>query len=94
MSVVPAAKVEVSPEILAVGAWEAGSVGYILSIPNKLSLRIYRMLCKNQLRREYYPEVPLESYNGLVGLAQVWFCLNVPLPQLVNQLLQVDGIPS
>jgi len=92
-SVVPPAKLEVSPDFPAVGAREAGSVGHIISIPDKWSLEIYRMLCQNQRRRGYYHDVPSESSDGLVGLARAWSSLNVLLPQLVNQLLHVEGIP-
>jgi len=52
------------------------------------------MLCPNQQLRGYYPNLPSESYDWLVGLAGVWSSLNVPLPQLVNQLLHVERIPS
>jgi len=94
VSVVPPAKLEVSPDIPAVGAWEAGSVGYIVSIPVKWSPGIYRMLCHNQRRRGDYHDLPSESYDCLVGLALAWSSLNVLLPQLVNQLLHVERIPS
>jgi len=52
------------------------------------------MLCQNQQRRGYYHDVPSESSDGLVELAQAWSSLNILLPQLVNQLLHVKGIPS
>jgi len=77
-----------------VGGREAGSVGYIVPIPDKLSPGIYRMLCQNQRRPGYYHDIPSESFNGLVGFAQAWSFLNVLLPQLVNQLLHIEGIPS
>jgi len=91
-SVVPPAKFEVSPDIPAVGAREAGSVGYMLSIPDQLSPGIYRMLGQNQRPRGYYHDVPSESTDGVVGFARAWSSLNVLLPQLANQLLQVEGI--
>jgi len=78
----------------AVGTREAGSVGYSVSIPDKSSPGIYRMLYQNQRCRGYYHEVPSESSDGLVGLARAGSSLNVLLPQLVNQLLHVEGIPS
>jgi len=77
-----------------VAALEAGSVGYIVSSPDKSSPGIYHMLCQNQRRRGYYHDVPSESSDRLVGLAWAWSSLNVLLPQLVNQLLHVEGIPS
>jgi len=52
------------------------------------------MLCQNQRHRGYYHDVPSESSDGLVELARAWYSLNVLLPQLVNQLLHVEGIPS
>jgi len=61
VSVVPLAKIAVSPDFAPVGALEAGSVGYIVSIPDKSSPGIYRMLCQNQQRRGYYRDVPSES---------------------------------
>ena len=79
-SVVPPAKVEVWPDFPAVGAREAGSVGYSLSIPDKWSPGIYRMLCQNQGRRGYYHDVLSESSDGLVGLGWAWSSLNVLLP--------------
>jgi len=52
------------------------------------------MLCQNQRRRGYYHDVPSEFADGLLGWARAWSSLNVLLPQLVNQLLHVEGIPS
>jgi len=57
-SVVLPAKLEVWPDFPAIGAREAGSVGYIISIPDKSSPGIYRMLCQNQRRHGYYHNVP------------------------------------
>jgi len=50
------------------------------------------MLCQNQRRRGYYHDVPSESSDGLVGLARACSSLDFLLPQLVNQLLHVEGI--
>jgi len=52
------------------------------------------MLCQNQRRGGYYHDVPSESSDGLVGFARALSSINVLLPQLVNQLLHVEGIPS
>ena len=80
--------------VQAGGAREASSVGYIVSIPDKSSPGIYCMLCQNQQHCGYYHDVPSESNDGLVVLARVWPSLNVLLPQLVTELLHVEGIPS
>jgi len=66
----------------------------MVSIPDKASPGIYRMLCQNQRLRGYYHDVRSESSDGLVGLARALSSLNVLLPQLVNQLLHIEGIPS
>jgi len=84
---------KVSPDFPVVGALEAGSVGYIVSIPDKVFAGIYHMLCQNQPRRGYYHDVPLESYDRLVEFARAWSSLNVLLPLLVNQCQHVGGIP-
>ena len=93
-SIAPLAKLQVSLDIVAVSGRKTASVRYIISIPNKLSPGIYRMHCQNQPHRGYYHDVPSESYHGLVGLVRAWSSLNVLLPQLVNELLHVEGIPS
>ena len=88
------AKLYVSPDFLAVGAREAGSVGYIESIPDKSSSGIYRMLCQNQRGGRYYHDVPSESYDALVGPARACSSPNALQPPLINQLLHIKGIPS
>jgi len=82
------------PHFPAVRAVEVGSVGYILSIPGKLSSGIYCMPCQNQRRCGHYHDLPSESYNGLGKLAQVSSSLKVSLPQLVNQPVHIEGFPS
>jgi len=52
------------------------------------------MICQNQRHREYYHDLLSESYDGLVGLVRASSSVNVLLPQLVNQLLHVEGIHS
>ena len=87
VAVVQPREFEVTPDYQAVWFLEAPSLSYIVSIPDKLSLWIYCVLCENLQGQAYYHEVPSECCDGLAGLMWVFSSPNDLRRRLAHQLL-------
>jgi len=77
------------PGVLAGGE---GSVAYIVSILNKLSPGVYRLLCRNQLHRGYLHQALSEPYDRRVVVAILSFSPNHRVRHLLVLHLHLEGI--
>jgi len=68
-----------------------GLGGYIVSILDKLSPGVYRILCRNQLRRGYLHDTLSEPYDWRV-VVMFSFSPNDGVPQLLVLLLPLEGV--
>jgi len=93
VAVVQPPEFKVSPDYQAVWVLEATSLSYIVSIPDKLSLWIYCVLCENPQSQAYYHEVPSECCDGLAEVMSVFASPNDLRTRLAHQLLYGEGIP-